>query len=69
MNDCPVAAGNAVVFQLLCQAAVSPVVFADNQNSCGILVNAMDNARTQYTVNSGQRIPAMIQRPLTRVPL
>ena len=60
MHDCTVFARDGMHLELCRNPLVCTVIFTDNQRSGRILINAMYDSRTKYTVNSGQIIFAVI---------
>ena len=53
MHDCTVFARDGMHLELCRNPLVCTVIFTDNQRSGRILINAMYDSRTQYTVDSG----------------
>ena len=53
-----------MILQLFCQTLVGRIVFADDENSCGILIDSVDDAGAQYPVDPRQLIPAVFHQPV-----
>lgn len=53
MHNRTVFARDGMHLELCCNSLVCTVIFTDNQRSCRILINAMYDPGTQYTVDSG----------------
>ena len=65
--DRPVSAVDRMLFELLRQIFVRPVIFTDKQGTCCIPVNSVDDTGAQNAVYPGKLIPAVIHQGIHSV--
>ena len=62
VDDGPVFPGKAVGLDLLRQLLVGRVVFGHDQQTAGVLVDAVDDPRPNHPVDPGEALPAVVQQ-------
>ena len=58
-DDGLIFACKAVYLYLFGQPLMRPIILGNDQQAAGILINPMDNARTQHTIDAGKTAAAM----------
>ena len=59
-DNAKITSGNRMLLDLLCNFLMCIVILSDNQRTCRVHINAVDNSRTDFTVNSGKAVFAVV---------
>ena len=60
--------GKTVLFNLRGQGLMRPIVFGHDKQPAGVLVDTVNDARTENTIDSGKTVAAMIQQGVYQRP-